>query len=244
MIHSLGDLKKKEERKEDRKSTDFFTGGQKSGLAVQSPNDVESMVSRARQGASGPQERPPTDEVTITVTLYANGFTVDDGPFRDYEAPENKRFIAEMNQNRVPAELFSKTKGKPVSVNLSDKRQERYVPPPPPKYVAFAGEGQRMSGGSSSVPAGTVNLEAPVPYYDPAQPTTTVQIRFHNGQRKQVTVNLSTRIAFLHDYVMIAAPVDGEYQLLAGFPPKALTDPGQTVQEAGVANGAVIQKLV
>lgn len=243
MIHSLGDLKKKEDRKEDRKSTDFFTGGQKSGLAVQSPDDVENIVNRARQGGSEPSSRPEPNEVTINVTLYANGFTVDDGPFRDYEAPENRRFIAEMNQNRVPGELFAKTKGKPVAVNLNDKRTEQYVPPPPPKYVAFSGEGQMM-GGATSVPAGTVDLNTAGPSHDPAQPTTSVQVRFHNGQRKMVTVNLTTRVQALHEYVMMAAPVDGEYQLLAGFPPKPLADPRQTVQEAGIANGAVIQKLI
>ena len=243
MIHGLGDLKKKEERKEDRKSTDFFAGGQKSGLAVQSPDDVESMLNRARQSGSDTGARPDPNEVTITVTLYENGFTVDDGPFRDYEAPENKRFIAEMNQNRVPGELLAKTKGKPVAVNLSDKRRERYVPPPPPKYVAFSGEGQRMSG-ASSVPAGTVDLNLAGPAADPSQPTTSVQVRFHNGQRKTLTVNLTTRVEAIHQYVMTAAPVDGEYQLLSGFPPKPLTNPRQTVQEAGIANGAVIQKLL
>jgi UBX domain-containing protein 1 len=243
MIHGLGDLKKKEERKEDRKSTDFFAGGQKSGLAVQSPDDVESMLNRARQSGSDTGARPDPNEVTITVTLYENGFTVDDGPFRDYEAPENKRFIAEMNQNRVPGELLAKTKGKPVAVNLSDKRRERYVPPPPPKYVAFSGEGQRMSG-ASSVPAGTVDLNLAGPSADSSQPTTSVQVRFHNGQRKTLTVNLTTRVQAIYEYVMMAAPVDGEYQLLSGFPPKPLTDPRQTVQEAGIANGAVIQKLL
>ena len=242
MIHGLHD-KKKEERKEDRKSSDFYAGGQKSGLAVQSPEDVDSMLNRARQDSSNPATRPDPNEVTITVTLYANGFTVDDGPFRDYEAPENRRFIAEMNQNRVPGELLSKTKGKPVAVSLSDKRSEKYVPPPPPKYVAFSGEGQRMGGGSA-VPAGTVDLSTPEPLCDSSQPTTSVQVRFHNGQRKTITVNVTTRVEAIHEYVMMAAPVDGDYQLLAGFPPKALTDSRQTVQEAGIANGAVIQKLL
>ncbi len=32
------------------------------------------------------------------VTLYRNGFTVDDGAFRDYNDPANKKFMAELNK--------------------------------------------------------------------------------------------------------------------------------------------------
>jgi len=36
------------------------------------------------------------------VTLYANGFTVDDGPFRSLVDPANKPFVDAMNQGFVP----------------------------------------------------------------------------------------------------------------------------------------------
>ena len=32
------------------------------------------------------------------ITLYANGFTVDDGPFRALDDPANAAFVASMNQ--------------------------------------------------------------------------------------------------------------------------------------------------
>jgi len=40
------------------------------------------------------------------------------------------------------------------------------------------------------------------------------------------------------------APVDGEFQLIAGFPPKPLTDVNQTVEEAGLEDSKITQKLL
>jgi len=43
---------------------------------------------------------------------------------------------------------------------------------------------------------------------------------------------------------MTAAPTDGEYQLISGFPPKPLTDPSKTVVEAGLKGAKITQKLI
>jgi len=40
------------------------------------------------------------------------------------------------------------------------------------------------------------------------------------------------------------APVNGEFQLIAGFPPKPLLDVSQTVEEAGLEDSKVTQKLL
>jgi len=42
---------------------------------------------------------------------------------------------------------------------------------------------------------------------------------------------------------MIAAPVEGEYVLLSGFPPKPLSDPSKTIEQAGLKNSAITQKI-
>ena len=41
----------------------------------------------------------------VKLTLYANGFTVDDGEFRDYNEPQNKEFMEEVKKGYVPKEL-------------------------------------------------------------------------------------------------------------------------------------------
>ena len=40
---------------------------------------------------------------------------------------------------------------------------------------------------------------------------TTIQIRFHNGEKASLTVNMSHTVADIHEFVMSAAPIDGEY---------------------------------
>ena len=55
---------------------------------------------------------------------------------------------------------------------------------------------------------------------------------------------MTHRVADIHEYVMMAAPVDGEYQLVAGFPPKALTDPMKTIEQAGLKNASITQKII
>ena len=55
---------------------------------------------------------------------------------------------------------------------------------------------------------------------------------------------MSHTVGDIHGFVMNAAPVEGEYQLISGFPPKPLTDPSATVEAAGLKNAAITQKIV
>ncbi len=81
------------------------------------------------------------------------------------------------------------------------------------------------------------------PIVDESKEKTQLQFRFHNGQRASLEVNLTHTVADLHAYVMSVAPVEGAYKLLAGFPPKPLTDPSATIQSAGLQRAAITQKL-
>ncbi len=44
----------------------------------------------------------------MKITLYANGFQVDGGEFRPYEAPENQQFMKELKDGYVPREIRAK----------------------------------------------------------------------------------------------------------------------------------------
>lgn len=39
------------------------------------------------------------------VTLYRNGFTIDDGPFRELNLPENKQFLDSLSDGYIPREV-------------------------------------------------------------------------------------------------------------------------------------------
>lgn len=73
-----------------------------------------------------------------------------------------------------------------IEVSLNDKRQEDYVAPPPPAYVAFS-KGTTLGGSSAagssgawvSTPDGSSNCVK----VDDSQPSSTLQIRTPDGKR-------------------------------------------------------------
>jgi UBX domain-containing protein 1 len=211
-------------------------------MAVENADDIESLVQKAREG--GKEHASSGGGATeLKITLYSNGFVVDDDKvFRPYDAPENKKFMEQLKEGYVPDEIRGKYK-QGISVGLEDKRSEAYRPPTPPKYVAYSGQGQSI-GGVQGVGLSVNKNAGGLPPLDEAKPKTTIQLRFHNGERASITLNLHHRVADIHEYLMQAAPVDGDYQLVHGFPPKALTDPMKTIEEAGLKNAAITQKIV
>ena len=57
-----------------------------------------------------------------------------------------------------------------------------------------------------------------------------------------IEVNMSTTVEQLHMYVMTVAPVEGNYALVTGFPPKPLSDPMATIQSAGLSKAQITQR--
>ena len=88
-----------------------------------------------------------------------------------------------------------------------------------------------------------MNATGGKPVVDESKPKTSIQFRFHNGQRAAIDVNLTHTVADLHTYICFAAPVDGSYALLSGFPPRPLTDPSKTIEAAGLTKASITQKL-
>jgi len=180
--------------------------------------------------------------------LYRNGFTIDDGEFRDYNLPENKKFMSELNKGYIPEELRSKYPKGGLKVGLEDRKKEHFEPPPPPKYVAFSGQGTSLGGAAPVVNSKPVQQQPTVksepPKVDHNKPKTRVQVRLHTGKTEEVEVNLSTKVSEIFNYVWGLAPITGEFELIAGFPPKALKDMNQTVEEAGLEDSKVTQRLL
>jgi len=138
---TLDDYKSKEVPA-DKKKNESYTGGEKSGMAVENPDDIMGVIDKAKinsearktlDEAGNPKEKPDTE---VRVTLFQNGFTVDGGEFREYDTPANKEFMKDLNEGYVPKELRAKY-NKPVGIALEDKRDKAYRPPTPPPYVAY-----------------------------------------------------------------------------------------------------------
>lgn len=64
----------------------------------------DNIVQRASNPAEDAGALPPIDSEgnSRRITMYRNGFTVDDGPLRDINAPESRAFIASLENGDVP----------------------------------------------------------------------------------------------------------------------------------------------
>lgn len=198
-----------------------------SGLAVENPNNLSRNI--------------PDD--AYRVTLYKNGFIVDDGEFRDISIPENECFIKDIKNSVAPEELRKKSKNnQTINIALDDRSSEIYIPPKKPMEM-FSGSGNSLTEIKGST--FKVNPDSYCHNVDNSKPTTNLQLRFHNGQRKVVTFNQDNTIADLHYVFMECAPVDGEYHLVYGFPPKEIKiDPSTTLKDAGLLQETISQKII
>ena len=191
-----------------------------------------------------------TDQVRRLITMYRDGFTVDDGPFRRLDDPANGEFLRALAAGRTPKEMGVDQEGNPIEgevvVGLVDKRGEDYAQPQERGFAAFDGEGTSLGSAATPATAGGViapDASAVAPRVDHTQPTTSIQVRLASGKRLVVQVN---RSAAVHD-VAAAINASGDagedmYVLSAGFPPRPIEDLTKTVEEAGLAGSVVNQK--
>ena len=182
-----------------------------------------------------------------TVTMWENGFQVNDGEFRSNEDESAKKFIAELERGIVPAEIRKEMKNNngPASFALNDKRDKKYVPPPPPAYVAFS-HGTAL-GASNSTAAFIVTPEIIAsnniaPAIIESEPNTTLQFRTIDGRRLRIRLNNNSTIMDIISAANAQEVGNGPYILSAGFPPKDITDPSLTLIQADLIGAAIVQK--
>merc|ERR1719198_483350 len=85
----------------------------------------QTLSGQSTEGAAAP--KPPEEH---TITFYANGFTVDDGPLRSADDPANAAFLSAVNRGQMPAELMGAEGQTEGDVHIIDKSGEPYNPPP------------------------------------------------------------------------------------------------------------------
>lgn len=232
-----------------------------------------------QQGTNGSQPGGGAAEpVMHTITFYRNGiFTVDDGAPRDVQDPANKDFIDSIGRGEVPREFDPANRGAsesgdpsnpqnlagglarppmPVHVNLVSRMEEDYVPPKRPKYVAFAGQGLKLSdqtstgqaGGSPSAPANaaaaTESTDKPFEL-DETVAVTSVQLRLMDGTRMVARFNPSVHtVTDIRNFINRSRPGSQavSYNLVTAFPTTVLSEEDKTIEELGLANAVILQK--
>ncbi|KAG7359455.1 SEP domain containing protein [Nitzschia inconspicua] len=263
-IRGLFDGKKDADSDDDSKgSNNRFVGGISSqgggsGLAVQPNFDEEggggpsgrstqdSIFNLAEDAASAGGENGDgsVEAVRRTITMYRDGFVVDDGPYRRLDDPANATFLRHLAMGKTPPELVEDAGSSGITVGLIDKRSEEYVE----TFRSFSGAGNTLGGAgtaSASATGSTVGVFDPAtlpetPPVNESQPTTTIAVRLPNGQRKVVKVNLSMTVLEVATHIRPMMPDPTPFRLVAGFPPKPLEDSTATVEAAGL-KGAQIQ---
>lgn len=119
-IAGLKDLNKNKEERQ-KKQDEFFIGGLDgrgggSGLAVLGPPDkkdakekasvLDDIVAKASSEGENGSSSDSDSSNRRKITLYKNGFTVDDGQFRDLEAPESQAFLSSLLRGEVPHGMY------------------------------------------------------------------------------------------------------------------------------------------
>ena len=93
------------------------------------------MSSEMIQGARGKKEEKPREFV---LKMWQNGFSIDDGPLRPYNDPQNREFLESVMQGKIPKELVAEARGGEVMVNMEDHKDKPFEQP---KVLSFSNKG-------------------------------------------------------------------------------------------------------
>jgi UBX domain-containing protein 1 len=211
-------------------------------MNVENPDKEENgddWVSKVGKQGNNKEEFDQTEN-KIKLTVYKNGFQIDDGLFRDISIPENKQFMDEVEKGFIPQELVNQGKKK-LAIVLEDKRKEEYKEPiPEKKFQAFVGGGHSLGGHTSE----GLGINTDVQFHvDENSSSTKINIRLHNGETVTQQFNLYHSVGDIFAYVDSVAPVNGSFQLVEGFPPKPLTDMEKTIEDLRLQGASLIQRL-
>ncbi|KAI3997070.1 hypothetical protein MKX01_032721 [Papaver californicum] len=200
---------------------------------------------------SNPTPQPP-EATNHNIVFYNNGFTVNDGPFRRLDDPENAPFLESFKKSECPKELEPADRRSQVHVNLI-RREGNGPEPEKVQKVAFQGVGRTL--GSSSITVASEQTAAPITLnttpvpsiglvVDDTLPSTSIQLRLADGTRMVACFNYRHTVGDIRAFIDASRPGGARtYQLQSmGFPPKPLLDAKQTIEEAGLANSVLIQK--
>jgi UBX domain-containing protein 1 len=186
-----------------------------------------------------------TADVRRTITMYRDGFVVDDGPYRRLDDPVNAGFLRSLARGQTPDELRGDGGNGNTTVGLVDKRKEEYVE----TFRSFSGAGQSLARPASSSDAGGAatgvfdpsSLPASESNVDGDAATTSIAVRMLDGSRKVVKIPLTATIEQLASRAASASnsTITVPFRIVAGFPPKPLADGNQTVEEAGLKGAQV-----
>jgi UBX domain-containing protein 1 len=240
MVTTLSDLKGKKDAK--KKTVDFYTGGSKSGLQVETPAEdlVKSIASKAKD-PKPPIDGKPKSRTDVKITLYKNGFIIDDEPFRGLDRPENVEFLKELKGGHVPKELADKFK-KSIDVGLIDRSEENYEKPKP----LYEKIGKPNEDVSKFIGIKQIDSDAQkFAKVDKAKSLTILTFRLPDGSSKTMEFNVDQTLNEVHAIICKAFNLmPSKTRLLTGFPPKEITAMANTIDQNKLAKSTLHVKVI
>jgi hypothetical protein len=235
--------------------------------------NVEKLVKSIKElnGVAGDGKgvvvtQPNGDRVLVmptpkTLYLYADGFRVDDGPFRSFDDDKNVSFVRDVQDGYFPYEMVH-THPDGVPFRLVDRHDEDWES----GFVAFTGAARLLDSQRFRPPAPVsfANIQTePSDDVDDSEDedckveddteVTTLRVKAMNGLKTYVirlgfddTVgDLRRRLGRVSGEDEDDVHVGKEFEIRGGYPPRAFTEDEVTLREAGlVPNAALLLKPV
>lgn len=133
-----------------------------------------------------------------------------------------------------------------MGVNIVDRKQTMFKPKTSakPSFQAFKGEAHCLTHEPESMGQSFQTCAPEKIVLDGQQKSTRIQIILIGGKREAIKVNVNNTVLQLYAHVKAISGYSANFQLLAGFPPKPLTNPNETIENAKLAGARVTQKAI
>ncbi|KAJ6376926.1 hypothetical protein OIU76_025975 [Salix suchowensis] len=145
--------------------------GPMDNLNQSSSSSSFSGTGRLLSGETVPSAPQQPEAVVHNIVFWTNGFTVNDGPLRSLDDPENASFLESIRKSECPKELEPADRRSSVHVNLV-RRDQKCPEPEKQRHVPFQGVGRTLGSSSAALAtepaADSAPLNsAPTPLYGP-----------------------------------------------------------------------------
>uniref|UniRef100_A0A183BVQ9 UBX domain-containing protein n=1 Tax=Globodera pallida TaxID=36090 RepID=A0A183BVQ9_GLOPA len=197
--------------------------------------------------------------VVVRLVLWTNGFSVNDGPLRQFQDPQNREFLQAVMTKRIPPELIMP--GREIDLRI-EKKSTEYEPP---KIKPFSGKGNQLGSVAPNVEnsSDVVYVDAPpklsaeesAKLVEQAQaelkvddnlPTTRIQIRIPDTARPIVArLNQTQTVDQLRIFIVSAEPslAYRPFRLMTSYPTQPIEAEELSVKDAGLLNATVLVKF-
>jgi len=229
-------------------SSSAFTGG---GHTLGSDEVESSFI--PDPNANDPDRLPPAVRV---ITMWQDGFSVEDGELLRYDTPENRNLLALINNGQAPPSILNVELGQPVELRIMKRLNENYVAPKR-STSAFGGTGNRLGAPVPSTSSSPANIPGSFPAdssdvgrrntgfeVDRTLPTTRIQLRLADGTSLVCEMNHHHTVQDIRNIINAARLENSArpYTISTTFPNRTLEDNTKTIKEADLLNSVIVQR--